>query len=229
MHSVTLIASAISGSAECASLPDKKTMGFCALTGDYTLCVSRGELFGKSFTNIDLLKAPESNLISCDAYLALGYKWERMSSWFTDGKVFNRLQRADFRSLILNGTDAETWSAYITTSYKKHGALNAPVNNGRFGIIRFENVTCDCRDSGKVNSWYSEMDNALRLGFGRSVIESLNCPPFLMQKYGFEKWMKFEQWARPKFQSPLYQLLCYILPTKEELKDYEKRAMGVNG
>lgn len=218
MHAVNLIAKAISGNAECPVLPDKKTQGICCLTGDDTLCVDRGELFGKSFTNIDLLKAPESKLIGCGAYLALGYKWERMSCWFTDGNEFNRLQRVDFRALILQGVNADVWSAYITTSYKKHGALNTPVNKGQYGIFRFENITCDCRDNVKVNEWYNVMDAALRTGFGRSVIESLICPPFLLQKYGFEKWIKFEKWAKPKYQSPLYHLLCYILPSQDELK-----------
>jgi hypothetical protein len=154
--------------------------------------------------------------------LALSYKWERMSCWLCDGVTFDRLQRTDFRPLILNGVDRDLWTAYITTSYKKHGALNASVNNKSFGVWRFENLTVDASDKAKVNDWYNTLNEYLHIGFGRTVLESLDCSPFVMQKYGVDKWIKFQSWAKDKYQSPLYQLLCYILPSQEEIKAEKK-------
>jgi hypothetical protein len=223
MHSVNLIAKAIKKLPDCSEMPQKTEFGICCVTGQESETIPRSELFGKSFTNIDILKAPDSDRISVDAYLALSYKWERMSCWLCDGITFDRLQRIDFRPLILNGVNRDLWTAYITTSYKKHGALNAPVNNKPFGVWRFENLTVDASDKAKVNDWYNILNKYLHVGFGRTALESLDCSPFVMQKYGVDKWIKFQTWAKDKYQSPLYQMLCYILPSQEEIKIEPKK------
>ena len=222
MHSVNLIARAVAALPDCAQIPEKTERGICCVTGDEAETVKRSTLIGKSFTNGDILKAPVSDRISVDAYLALSYKWERMSCWLCDGVTFDRLKRTDFRPLILDGVNREIWTAYITTSYKKHGALNAPVNNKPFGFWRFENLTVDASDKAKVNDWYNTLNEYLHIGFGRTVLESLDCPPFVMQKYGVDKWLKLQAWAKDKYQSPLYQMLCYILPSRDEMKDEAK-------
>lgn len=97
MHPVELISAAIKGDPENCILPTETVDGICALTGVVGPCVPRGELLGKSFTNGDLLARPESDLISVDSYVALKYKWERMSSWFCDGHNFERLDRIGVR------------------------------------------------------------------------------------------------------------------------------------
>jgi hypothetical protein len=223
MHSVNLIAKAISNLPDCPDIPKKTEIGICCVTGEETDTIHRSELFGKKFTNIDVLKAPESNRIGIDAYLALSYKWERSSSWLCDGRTFERLQRSDFRRFVLNGVDRDVWTAYITTSYKKHGSLNAPVNNKQFGLWRFENITVNASDKEKVNEWYNMLNEYLHIGFGRTILESLDCPPMVMHKYGINRWLTFQSWAKDKYQSPLYQLLCYLLPSQEEMKN-EKQA-----
>ena len=224
MHPVNLIASAIRGKEDCPELPGSQSEGICCVTGDICQTIDRKELFGKSFTNIDSLIAPQSERIGIDAYLALSYKWERMSCWICDGKEFMRLQRTEFRPLVLDGVDYPIWSANITTSYKKHGAFGAKINTGRGGIWRFENQIVDARDLDKNREWFSVMDKELRSGVGRSIIETLDMPAYLLSKLDFKQWMEFEKWARPKYQSPLYQFLCYFLPSQEELKnEIEKR------
>ena len=136
MHSVNLIAKAIRKQEDCPELPAETKMGICCVTGDECETVKRSEVLGKSFTNIDLLKAPDSKDISTDAYIALCYKWERMGCWLTDGNTFDRMQRVQYRPLILEGVQKDVWASYITTSYKKHGSLNAPVNNKPFGVCQ---------------------------------------------------------------------------------------------
>ena len=219
MHTVNLIASALRGKEGCPEITGNPQVGICCVTGDDCQTLPRKELLGKSFTNSDLLAAPESNRVGIDGYIALSYKWERMSCWFCDGKKFQRLKRTEFRPLVLNGVELEMWSAYITTSYKKHGALWTKVNKGQTGIWRFENQNVDCRDLGKVNEWYSRLNEALHAGIGRSILETLDCSAFVAGKIDIKNWIEFERWARPKYQSPLYQLLCYFLPSKEERKD----------
>jgi len=218
MHAVNLIAQAIRTSEDCPALPCEPADGLCAVTGERGPCVPRKMLLGKSFTNADLLAAPESDMVSSDAYIALKYKWERMSSWWTDGHIFRRLKRTDCREIILQGSENTPWAMYITTSYKKHGAMKAPVNAAGFGTVLFENRLVDISEDWVVADWWERLNAALHAGIGRTVIESLDCPAHIMRKATLPLWMEFERWARPRHNSALYALLTYLLPSKEELK-----------
>jgi hypothetical protein len=180
-------------------------------------------------------------MIGVNAYTAwfYGYKTdpskkrlkrpERMSSWICDGKKFSELSRSEIRSLVLDGVLSDMWAAYVTTSYKKHGSLWAKINKGPHGIWRFEGVDADCRNHDEVLKYWDKMNAVLDSGIGRSVIESLNCPPFVIKKAGIKTWMDFERWARPIYQGGLYQFIAYLLPSKEERKNdmgEERRTQG---
>jgi len=125
MHPVNLISTAITGHEDRPELPIDPSDGVCAITGASCPCIPRKKLLGKSFTNGDLLARPESDMVSTDAYYALKFKWERMNSWFCDGVTFERLTRQDVRAKVFQEAMPKRWSGYATTSYKKHGALNA--------------------------------------------------------------------------------------------------------
>jgi hypothetical protein len=216
MHAISLISASLSES-ERAELPCEPVAGVCAVTGLAGPCVPRKHLLGKSFTNLDVLAAPSSGMVGVETYQALGYKWERMSSWICDGLTFRRLTRVEVRPLVLEGVAAERWAGYITTSYKKHGALWAKVNGPGRAVWRFEMRDVDCSDRARMAEVWSRLNEELRGGIGRSVLESLDCPPFLIGKVGVARWLAFEAWARPIWRSGLYQLMCYLLPSNEEL------------
>jgi hypothetical protein len=218
-HPVNLIAQSIQGDPECPALPCEPTQGICAITGAAGECIPRKHLLGKSFTNGDLLARPDSDMVSVDAYYALKFKWERMSSWICDGSTFTRLNRQGVREYALSGNTPPLWAAYATTSYKKHGSLNAKVNTGKSRVWLFETRQADLTDMAHVKEWWGVLNTALRAGIGRSVLESLECPPFVMAKVGLSTWLDFEAWARPRYLSALYAFLCYLLPSQEELKN----------
>lgn len=218
MHTVNLIASAITNDPERVVYTGETTQGMCAVTGKQDICVQRKELLGKSFTNGDLLAAPESSLVSLDAYYALTYKWERASSWYCNGKEFIRLDRKGVRSKVLTGQYSKYWSGYATTSYKKHGSLVTKVNTAGRAIWRFEMRDADCTDHKRLMAIWDRLNTELRAGIGRSILESLDCPPFLIKKFGVQRWLEFYRWAYPLYQGALYKFLCYLLPGQEELK-----------
>lgn len=218
MHPVHLISKALQDATEREPLPCEPQEGICALTGLVGACVPRKELFGKSFTNGDLFARPDSPLVSVEAFVALKYKWERMSSWFCDGVTFQRLDRQGVRQQALFADMPSQWTAYATTSYKKHGALNAAANAGSKRVWLFETRRVDLSDMAQVMEWWRVLNVALRAGIGRSVMGTLDCPPFVMAKVGLSTWMTFEAWARPRYLSALYAFLCYLLPSQEELK-----------
>jgi hypothetical protein len=219
MNTITLVANSIRSQEDCPLISaDLITKNICCITGDLTDCIPKKLVIKDTFTNRDLLKAPQSEYCSVDAYIVLSYKWQRFSSWLCNGKEFQRLTKTDFKHLILNGVPYDTWAIYITTSYKKHGALVAKINNTPFGIWRFEMQDVDCRDNEKVKEWYDKLLYIHKLGIPRSVLENLNAGMKLINAVGILEWHKFTTWANDKYRSPLYGLLCYLLPSLGELK-----------
>lgn len=207
----------------------------CCVTGETGDCIPRKELFGKSFCDQGVFKAPSSEWVGIDAWEAMSYKWTRMAIWFCDGENFQRIQSSttkdeklpscesltkdQLRSLVFDGNqNGRPWACYVTTSYKKHGTMVTPVNTRPFGIFRFESLTVDCSDNNRVKSIFTRLDSELRAGLWRSIMESLNCPTHLIKDIGIDRWNDFERWAKPIYKSPLYKFLCYILPSQEEMK-----------
>jgi hypothetical protein len=113
---------------------------------------------------------------------------------------------------------------WVTTSYKKHGSIRARVNFEPRGIIAFDELVVDAGDGDRVGEWWKMLTEAQRNGIWRSMMETGQCPAGLIGKIGLKTWMKFEAWARPRIRSPLYVLLLYLLPSKEELKGGEPHA-----
>lgn len=217
MHAVNLIARSLTETE--VPRPTPIGTGICCVTGQEGPVVRRKDLLGISFTDGALLAAPKSEWASVDAYRALRYKWERMSSWLCDGEQFSRLDRQGVRNAVLhNELPAKPWCGYATTSYKKHGALRAPINNGDKAVWLFEMRLVDCSNRFILFDWWIELNRALRKGFGRAILETLDCPASVMAKVGVAEWIAFEAWAQPKRQSALYAFLCYLLPSQEELK-----------
>lgn len=213
MHAVELIAQALGrGKNEL----DTET-GICCLLGKKCECVRRDSVLTSSFTNWDLLKSPSSKLISVDAYIALTHKWERMSSWWCDGNVFELLDRQGVRRKVFEPLPGNKWCAYATTSYKKHGALWSTVCTKK-RVWRFENLNVDLTDDVKVHDMWDKLNVILRAGFPRQALQTLQASTFIIQKVGYIQYANFMKWAQPICQTSLYQFLVYLLPSQEELK-----------
>ncbi len=220
MHPVNLIASGLSADdPDCPVFDGALENGVCAVTGQHGKTLPRKLLLGKSFCDGERLLAPDSDRVSVDAYIAMKYKWERMSSWICNGAEFKKINRIEVRNAVLSKAMPSPWAGYATTSYKKHGALRAHINYNDQNIWLFETRIVDCSDEDKLNEYWKRLNAALRLGIGRSILESLNCPAFVMRKIGIEAWMDFETWATPISKSALYAFVCYLLPSQEELKN----------
>jgi hypothetical protein len=214
MHAVDLI----SESLPPEEFPEPPSDGMCCVTGAIGPTVPREHAIKPSFTNLDLLRAPESKRVGIAAWRALNYKWERMSSWQVEG-VFTRLDRKGVRAAVLSVDELQGPSAcYATTSYKKHGALLAPVNPPGRRVWLWETRLVDCSDRTAVAETWERLRAAQDSGIPRPLIESLDIAPGYMGKVGWRIWRDFEAWARPRMLSPLYQFLTYLLPSKEELK-----------
>ena len=231
MHPIRLIYSALTKQRKpLPSLHCEPVTAVCAVTGETLPCLPRKDVLGASFTNMNLLAAPNSEYVSAEVLQVWEYGYrtaedkkrdkrpERMSSWFCDGVTFDELDRQGVRAKVFQSEMPPVWTAYATTSYKKHGSLRARVNHGAQRVWLFEERLVDLTDMDTTQAWWGVLNQALRDGFGRSVLETLDCPPYLMAKHGLAKWQAFEAWAQGKVNSARYAFLCYLLPSHEELK-----------
>jgi hypothetical protein len=103
------------------------------------------------------------------------------------------------------------------TSYKKHGALRAPVNTSSKAVWLFETRVVDCSDRNAVMETWAWLNEWQRRGLSRPILETLACPLHVLRRIGVDAWMCFFDWAWPRHRSPLYAFLCYLLPSKKEL------------
>lgn len=214
MTAIDLIAAALPQEAP----PEHPEPGMCCVTGTEGPTIARKHVIKPSFTNLDLLRAPHSDRAGIAAWRVLNHAPARQSLWWCDGREFRLLKRADVRALVLGGVTAPRWCGYATTSYKKHGALLCPVNTGPRQRWLFEMLVVDCSDRDRVAEWWSILRAAQDGGIARPLIENLDISPGYIGKIGWRTWRDFEDWACPRFRSPLYQFLTYLLPSQEELK-----------
>jgi len=216
---------AIANNIEHVELPENPIDAICAVTGLPGQCISKKHLLKSTFANWDLIKAPQSEYVSVAAYQAMKYPYTRKSSWIVTPDSFKRLHKKDVIPLVLGGVKEPVWAGYVTTSYKKHGSLMTPVNSGARAVWRFEMLNVDCGDIVKINDWYERLYKYYIAGIWRANfkkgtpgLETGDTMPFIIQKVGVELYCDFKKWAADKHDSSLYRFLCYLLPSKEDLK-----------
>jgi len=198
-------------------LPEEPRLGVCCFTGAEGPTLPRQYAIKPSFTDIGLLRAPNSDRCSVAAWRAMNHAPLRNSSWWSDGKSLLMLRRTDVRTMVLDSAKPDKWTGYVTTSYKKHGVLRCPVNeHGRQSWL-FEMRLVDCTDRFVVADTWARLRAAQDSGIPRPLIEHLDIAPGYMAKIGWRVWRDFDAWARPRMHSPLYEFLTYLLPSQEEL------------
>ena len=215
MHPISLLAPTIQPD---GPLPTDPIDGVCCVTGLVGPCLPRRLSVPESSTDQLNYLAPTSDLCGVDAYRVLRYRPERAACWWCDGHEFRPITRPDILALVLDGSTRTPWAAWVTTSYKKHGAFRAVVNPGPRGVVAFDERRVDCSDGSQISEWWDRMTAAQRAGIWRTMQERVECHPALLGKIGLDVWVSFERWARPRAQSGLYALLCYLLPSREEAR-----------
>lgn len=210
--------------------PEEPQRGICCVSGTETQTIARKHAILPSFTSHDVLRAPLSARIGISAWRVLtntepnkdaakrDSRPLQQSHWVCDGKKIEYLDRQAVRQKVLVGPDMDIWAGYVTTSYKKHGSLFAPVNSAGRQVWLWETRVVDCSDREQLAETWRRLRNAQDAGIHRPIIEALDISPGYISKVGWRVWHDFEKWARPRWLSPLYQFLTYLLPSKEELK-----------
>lgn len=230
MHTVDLIAEALSQEQKC-KLPETPKENICCVTGDYVQTISKKHLFGSSFCDHQLLKVPTSDYVGINAWYAFKYGYlsdpqkkklktpETQSCWFADGKTFKEFKKIEIRKLFLFGSPNTPWACWVTTSYKKHGALRAPINYNLHGRIGFDDLIVNGNDLKKKIHIWEKLREAQMLGISKNTMSTLDISIYELQKIGVGKCKTFLSWANSWYHSPLYLLLCYLLPSKEEIQE----------
>jgi hypothetical protein len=146
-----------------------------------------------------------------------------MSLWLVNGINFIRPDRQQVRAWVLDGVGYPMWSAYVTTSYKKHG-FTTPINRGRFGIWKYDDTLVDCRNNALIRDMFSGMCEFQQRGVSRPIMESMTASVSIIKKIGIPTWTEFLRFAETR-QGRAWQFLCYLLPSREEIEN-ENRVDG---
>ena len=235
MHATDLITACLTDDQK-EPLPEAAQTGVCCVSGATTDTIARKFLFGSNFCDLNILTCPDSDRVGVNVWYAFQFgaygvdaesgetkkrkkKPEMQACWWTDGETFREMGKAKIRELVLRGTTAKRWAGWVTTSYKKHGALRSPVNGTPFGIWGFDDLVVRANDKSAVLEMWRKLRNAQDNGIGRTGIETLDIPIPIMLKIGVPFCNEFLTWAQPRYQSPLYQFLTYLLPSQDELKN----------
>ena len=234
MHAVDLIAATLTDDQKFP-VPVEPARGVCCVTGEETMTIPRKKLFGSSFLDANILAAPASDRVGVNAWHAMQFgeygknedgtlkkvrrKPEMRSCWWTDGRTFSIIGKSEIRKMVLNGSPSVPWAGWVTTSYKKHGALRAPVNMSSYGVWAFDDLLVDCRDVDRVKAWWQTLRNAQKDNIGRTAMAAASMPPALAARIGLDVWLPFQTWASERYQSPLYRFLVYLLPSQAEIKE----------
>lgn len=233
MHTANLIAQALGNMGLLREPPCRPEPHVCAVTGQMCACLPWDEVIGDNFTDAQRLAAPDSPWVSVDVWQAWmhGFRTgedkkrdkrpERMSSWFVTPERFEMLDRQGVREKVLAVDLPPLWAGYATTSYKKHGSLVAPINGLGRRVWAFEQRLVDLSDYRDAMRLWGELNRMLRLGFWRSILETLDCPTHIVRDHGWREWLQFVEYAEPRHLSGQYAFLCYLLPSQEELKAEE--------
>jgi hypothetical protein len=208
MYSVELIEKALVR----VSLPEKPHDGVCCVTGKKGPTLPRGLAIKPSFTRFDLLRAPESTRVGIPAWRTLNYSPTRKSSWWCDGQCFRKMTKEDVFSLLFECKESSApWAGYVTTSYKKHGALLAPVNQRESAVWLFETTLVDCSDTDKVQEYWNRLGCMYNAGLTKTELKTLVVSLDKLSRIGLSEWIRFEQWAKNARLSVLYDFLLFIL------------------
>lgn len=217
MHTVNLIAKSLRHSGEALEIKSPLEPGVCCLTGDECMTIPRSDIISSAFTAQSLFNAPQSDRIGVDAALALSYKWERMSCWYVTKNEFRRIQKPEARQIIFERQyPAEPWAGYITTSYKKHGALTTPANMDKRIIWGFNEDTVDLTDHAAVTAIYERLLECKKRHLPQLLMTHLTLDYAAPENIIFVS--DFINWARPLYKSSLYQFLMWLLPPSSEVK-----------
>lgn len=225
MHAIDLLARHLDPSG-AEPLPETPRDGVCCVTGSHGPSIARGHLFGDSFRDQAALAALDSDRVSVACWTVLTWHEdrgkkrlfypERQSSWICDERGFRTLSRADVRELVLAGSAGPPWAAYCTTSYKKHGALYAPVNGVGRAVWQWEQERVDATDLALVKRMWERLIAMRTAGVSTMALVTLSASPRDMRACGPRAWMEFARWAMPRHRSALYRFLVYLLPSQEK-------------
>ena len=237
MHSLQLLAEAFGrgGPYSPEPLPEEPAHGVCCMIGMELPTIARRHLLTSSFTDWDALERPDSDRISVAAWNAFTagelrdgksrrYCPERMSSWRCTAERFELMSRQAVRAAVLGDPPSSPWVGYATTSYKKHGGLRAPVNSGSSNVWLWETRVVDCTDRTAVSAMWHELRRWQDAGIPRPVLEAGELDAHLVGKLGVMAALDFQDWARPRVESALYQFAVYLLPSKDELGEQTQPA-----
>ena len=187
--------------------------------------VPRKKVLSSNFMNMDILTYPQGTHFCAACVFALKEPTFRRTSFICSTSEFRPLKRDMLAEALFHALpeDPYLYLFCVTTSYKKHLWLHAPVNlPGPHVQVQFDDMTVDVH----LNTARAVLDaiEALYTTFTKEEIRSGHYRLYRLERFGAEEFERHERLLRPHRGSPVFGLLVYIANRKEKVQCKEQSA-----
>lgn len=208
-------------------LPCIPKIGVCCVSGEKTFCIPRKYAIKDTFTNGDLLRAPSSDMVSVEWFQVLGYSTGEHKYPFRQGNwvviedangnvsILYPKTKSEILEIVRHPPDG-IWGAYVTTSYKKHGALWTRLNRNGSNIWTWETNIVDCSDLALVEDIIIPMLDMYSRGASRKALEIVEYDAITAKNITPIEWLLYERKNKTRSKSLIYQFLASLIPAKEK-------------
>jgi len=214
MTTIELVGRALVNMGVAEPLPCESTEAVCCITGEHGMCIPRKLLIGESFTTQGVFKAPDSEFVGENAWYAFKHRPERAGNWYCNGVRFMPMDRKETRARLLGGFVSQSlpWAMYVTTSFKKHGSLVAPLNQPCAFAVGFETEIAACSPE-LVDVFNSDLLYWQGSGIVRSDLQTGHI--MATRQADTRAVCHFDVNVQGRRHLPLYRMLAYLLPGKD--------------
>lgn len=196
-------------------------VALCCFCGVYDGSLPAKKIISSGFTNVDLLRNPNSEVVCDYCVVAIKTLRLRQSSWVATLKGITYLSRDQLGQLLF-GVITPPFIFNITTSFKKLGQIKAPMNDAieQF-MIQFEDEQVAFNPAiakpiykimQKMYSIPSDDERKNALGFfTKTEMRTGDYKYGRIKQYGQERWEKGESILRRHRNAPFFKVLLHAL------------------
>jgi len=211
----------------------------CSLCGAPDAEVPLGEAVSGAYMDHNLHTAPESDAVCCKCFTCFkdtNSRYRNIVAWETGGDLVKKQRLREVLEILPDQVpEGERFFVAVTTSYKKHVWLKAPINSStqRFQIqlddktVEIENHEKFVKDLERTDLARAVFNRAELLGRDASFLASQEkvrqLPMHKIKKFGPRNWEALKRWMEPIQNTTYFEFLVY-LSKKTELP--EKQGPG---
>lgn len=216
-------------------MPGSASCWFCAISCIESQKRLVSQVIGDAFNDHDQARCSSSPVLceACSAYFHDSRPW-RQASWKIHKNGAEKWQREQMRNdldMFFSGKMVLPVVLSVTTSYKKHHLIRAPINYGnQVALVQYEQQLLSI-ESPIYRGIFAAIDGLMALGHNKSEIASGMLHPIVLKRHGkISEALTISQQLQPYRGSELLEFLLFItiIPEKKA-EDHARNGSDPSG